>query len=123
MPGDEEQPSIGSVLHCALLLLGYKSSSYEVVAGPNMFDKSNPKGIEALLHFLLTRLRGSVQAKKACSSCNMALCFGRPLHCSSAVHANIAGLQGLVAHQRHKTTKRLPQGDRQSITMYHCLLA
>lgn len=72
MPGEEEQPSIGSVLHCALLLLGYKSSSYEVVAGPNMFDKSNPKGIEALLHFLLTRLRGSVQAKKACTSCNMA---------------------------------------------------
>ena len=121
MPGEEEQPTIGSVLHCALLLLGYKSSSYEVTAGPNMFDKSNPKGIEALLHFLLTRLRGSIQAKKACSSCNMTLCFGPPLHCSSAVHATITGLQGPVAHQRHKTTKRLPQGN--SVTMYSCLLA
>ena len=64
--GEEEQPSIGDVLHCALILLDYKSCSYEVTAGPNMFDKSNAKGMEALLHFLLSRLRGSVQAKKAC---------------------------------------------------------
>ena len=65
MQGEEEQPSFGSVLHCALILLSYKSSSYEVVADPNMFDKSNTKGMEALLHYLLSRLRGSVQAKKA----------------------------------------------------------
>lgn len=55
---------MGSVLHCALLLLGYKSSSYEVEADANMFDKSNTKGMEAVLHFLLSRLRGSLQAKK-----------------------------------------------------------
>lgn len=67
MHGEEEQPNIGSVLHCALILLGYKTCSYEVIADPSMFDKSNTKGMEALLHFLLSRLRGSVQAKKACS--------------------------------------------------------
>lgn len=67
MQGEEEQPSIGGVLHCALILLSYRICHYEVVAGPHMFDKSNTKGMEALLHFLLSRLRGSVQAKKASS--------------------------------------------------------
>ncbi|KAL3143340.1 hypothetical protein ABBQ38_002175 [Trebouxia sp. C0009 RCD-2024] len=70
MQAQEDQPNLGSVLHCALLLLGYKSSSYEVEADATMFDRSNTKGMEALLHFLLSRLRGSLQAKKARSNRN-----------------------------------------------------
>lgn len=61
----EECPSVSSVLHCTLLLLDYKSSTYEVEISPSMFDKANTKGMEAILHFLLTRLRGTYQAKKA----------------------------------------------------------
>ena len=60
----QESQSIGSVLHCSLLLLAYKSSSYEVDITPFMFDKANTKGLEAILHFLLTKLRGASQAKK-----------------------------------------------------------
>ena len=60
----QESQSIGSVLHCSLLLLAYKSSSYEVDIAPVMFDKANTKGLEAVLHFLLTKLRGASQAKK-----------------------------------------------------------
>lgn len=61
----QEDTSIGSVLHSALLLLAYKSPVYEVDISPGMFDKANTKGMEALLHFLLTKLRGASQAKKA----------------------------------------------------------
>ena len=55
----------GTVLHCALLLLGYNSSSYEVEATPSMFEKANTKGMEALLHYLLSKIRGTAQARKA----------------------------------------------------------
>ena len=59
---NEETQSIGSVLHCSLLLLAYKSCEVEI--SPLMFDKANTKGLEAILHFLLTKLRGASQAKK-----------------------------------------------------------
>ena len=61
-PGQE---GIGQVLRCALLLLGYKGSSYGVEVAPDMFHKANTKGMEALLHYLLSRIRGPAQAKKA----------------------------------------------------------
>lgn len=60
----QESQSIGSVLHCSLMLLAYKSFSYEVDITPFMFDKANTKGLEDVLHFLLTKLRGASQAKK-----------------------------------------------------------
>ena len=56
---------MGIVLHCSLLLLDYKSSNYDVDISPIMFDKANTKGFEAILHFLLTKARGTSQAKKA----------------------------------------------------------
>ena len=61
----DDCPSVGSVLHCALMLLSYKSSLHEVEISPGMFDKANTKGMESLLHFLLTKLRGISQSKKA----------------------------------------------------------
>ena len=66
----EDSPSAGSILHCALLLLAYKSAVYDVDVSPGMFDKANTKAMEALLHFLLTKLRGIPQARKASTSRN-----------------------------------------------------
>lgn len=122
MQAEEEQPSIGSVLHCALILLGYKNCSYEVIAGPSMFEKSNSKGMEALLHFLLSRLRGSVQAKKACGWCSVSLLWNLCALLKCFV-CNVAGLQRHVAHQGHKTTKGLPKGDRHCRTKCHYVIS
>ena len=80
--GREEHAGIGQVLHCACLLLGYKSSSYGVESAPDMFDKANPKGMEAMLHYLLNKIRGAAQAKKAWYLLNLSLCLGLPLSCS-----------------------------------------
>ncbi|KAL0039816.1 hypothetical protein WJX77_008750 [Trebouxia sp. C0004] len=60
----KDSPSVGSILHCSLLLLGYKASVYEADISASMFDKANTKGFESLLHFLFTKLRGASQSKK-----------------------------------------------------------
>ncbi|KAL0028273.1 hypothetical protein WJX79_006483 [Trebouxia sp. C0005] len=60
----KDSPNLGSILHCSLLLLGYKSSVYEADISASMFYKANTKGLESLLHFLLTKLRGVSQSKK-----------------------------------------------------------
>lgn len=51
-----------TVLHNALLLIGYSSASHET--GGAMFDKADAKAFDSILHFLLVRLRGASQAKK-----------------------------------------------------------
>ena len=54
--------NFATVLHNALLLIGYNNASHEV--DPAMFDKANAKAFDSILHFLLVKLRGTSQAKK-----------------------------------------------------------
>ena len=76
--GQKDSPSLGSILHCSLLLLGYKASVYEADISASMFRKANTKGLESLLHFLLTKLRGVSQSKKASLACNMCTVLSQP---------------------------------------------
>lgn len=54
----------GSVLHNALLLLGYADGSQVTIISTSMFDRTNNKAFEAILHFLFSKLKGATQAKK-----------------------------------------------------------
>ena len=54
----------GNVLHSALLLLGFPDGSQATMLSTSMFDKTNTKAFEAILHFLLGKLKGATQAKK-----------------------------------------------------------
>ena len=110
--GQKDNPSVGSILHCSLLLLGYKASVYEADISASMFHKANTKGLESLLHFLLTKLRGISQSKKASLACNMCTILSQPgLSLTKAIWTLfVVGLQGCMAYQRHAAAKRLPQG-------------
>ena len=110
--GQKDSPSVGSILHCSLLLIGYKASVYEADISASMFHKANIRGLESLLHFLLTKLRGVSQSKKASLACNMCTVLSQPgLSLTTAIETLfVVGLQRCMACQRHAAAKRLPQG-------------
>ena len=63
----------GKVMSNALLLLGHNNGSYGAPISEVLFDKPNSKAFEAILHFLLSKVRGAAQAKKVTSANSMSL--------------------------------------------------